>query len=127
MKTIHEAVAIKIQGCGEAVINTVVDKLAQIEIDKRISIVTMAFNKIEDLKKELKKIDRNDNITYIDGKKVESMTSKRFDEIEKMKQTIVETESKLKIALDKNTEEAYLNLSKLNGNSKNEDKSEDSK
>lgn len=112
-KTIQESVAEKISSCGETVFNTVVDKLSEIEISKRVEAITKAISKKDALEKELKKIEgKNDNIVYVDGEKKESMTEKRYNEIKKAKESLENFNKLLESALESNTQEAY---NKLNG------------
>ena len=69
-------------------INKVIDKVVEVEVSKRVDTITKAISKLDTLEKEFKKINRNDSVSYINGEKVESMTDKRFQEIQKAKQVI---------------------------------------
>ena len=129
-KTIQEAVAEKIVGCGSTVMETVVSKIAQIEIDKRIELITKSVAKVESLNKDLTKIERNDIVTYTDSVKSESMSKDRYEQIQKLKQTIGELEKDITDCLENNSQDSYNKLSdkmkKLDGGNK-ETSSDDSK
>jgi len=119
-------VAEKINGCGETVVNTVVDKLAEIEINRRVDIIQKAISKQDTLVKELSKINgKCDNVFYDkDGVKQESMTEKRFNEIKKSKESIDSFEKALQSALELNTNESYNKLNGLLGGNKTEGSTE---
>lgn len=130
-KTVQETVAEKIAASGPDVLNIVVDKLAEIEISKRVEAVTKGISKQDQLEKELKKIDgKNDVITYVDGKEVQSMSKNRFEEIKKAKEKLDGLTKAMDSALSSNTVEAYAKLNetlnKLNnaGGSKTESSGE---
>lgn len=110
-KTIQETVAEKIAGSGPDVLNIVVDKLAEIEISKRVEAITKGISKQDQLEKELKKIDgKNDVITYVEGKEVQSMSKNRFEEIKKAKEKLDGLTKAMDAALSGNTAEAYTKL-----------------
>jgi biopolymer transport protein ExbB/TolQ len=110
-KTIQETVAEKIAGSGPDVLNIVVDKLAEIEISKRVEAITKSISKQDQLEKELKKIDaKNDVITYVEGKEVQSMSKTRFEEIKKAKEKLDGLTKAMDTALSSNTAEAYTKL-----------------
>lgn len=116
---IHEQVAEKIANSGEEVQNTVINKLAEIEISKRVDTLTKAVTKLDGLEKDLKKIDgKNDVITYATGGvKQESMSEKRFKEIEQAKKNVSNLENAINLALEKNDDESYKKLNgQLGGN-----------
>lgn len=117
---IKEKVAQKISMCGPTVQSTVVDKLAEIEINKRIDIIIRAVAKQESLQKELHKIDRKcDNISYDkDGVKSESMTEKRFNDIKKAKENLDNFNKVLNSCLESNKSEDYAKLNGLIGGNK---------
>jgi hypothetical protein len=116
----------KINSCGETVINIVVDKLAEIEINKRVSIIQQAISKQELLQKELAKINgKCDSIFYDkDGVKQESMSEKRFNDIKKSKDSLDLLEKVLNSALETNTQESYNKLNGLLGGNKQESSAE---
>jgi hypothetical protein len=119
-------VAEKINGCRETVINTVVDKLAEIEINKRVLIIQQAIAKQELLQKELAKINgKCDSVFYDkDGIKHESMSEKRFNDIKKSKESLELLEKVLNSALETNTQESYNKLNGLLGGNKQEGSAE---
>lgn len=109
--TIQEAVAQKIAGSGETVKNTVVDILANGEINKRVDSITKAISKIDLLEKEYKKINKSDITTYVNNAPVESMSQNRFNDIKKSKDKFDNLTNAFNIALETNTQEAYDKLS----------------
>jgi hypothetical protein len=80
-------VAEKIASSGGIVLDSVVERLAEVEIQKRISAIQLAVSKLDSLNKEFAKINgKCDSVHYDkDGIKVESMSEKRFNEIKKTK------------------------------------------
>lgn len=119
MSTILEKVAEKINGSSDVIVNTVVEKLANVEINKRSQAIEAAVSKISQAEKDFKKIDgKNDNISYVDGKRVESMSEKRYNEIAKVAQNIKSLKEALNQALTTNSQESYNKLNGLLGNNK---------
>ena len=111
MTTIQEKVAEKISTSGTLVVDTVINALAQIEIDRRVDIITKAIGKQDSLKKEFDKINRDDLNTYVDRKPVTAMSDARFKEIKKAEETIEKVNKALDKALNENTTESYNKLS----------------
>ena len=109
-KTIQEAVAEKITQRGENVANTVIEKLAEVEISKRVDDITKAVQKQEQLEKDLKKINKNDVVTYIEGTPAEVMSKNRFEEIKKGKEKIDKLTKAIDFALTQNSFDAYNKL-----------------
>jgi len=109
-KTIQEAVAEKITQSGENVANTVIEKLAEVEISKRVDAITKAVQKQEQLEKDLKKINKNDVVTYIEGTPTEVMSKNRFEEIKKSKEKIDKLTKAIDFALNQNSFDAYNKL-----------------
>lgn len=109
-KTIQEAVAEKIAKSGESVANIVVDKLADLEINKRVDAITKAVNKQEQLEKDFKKINKNDVFTYTEGHPIEAMSKNRFDEIKKLKEKMDKLTKAIDFALTQNSLDAYSKL-----------------
>lgn len=109
-KTIQEAVAEKITQSGENVANTVIEKLAEVEISKRVDAITKAIQKQEQLEKDLKKINKNDVVTYVEGTPTEVMSKNRFEEIKKGKEKIEKLTKAIDFALTQNSFDAYNKL-----------------
>lgn len=110
-KTIQESVADKISASGPDVQNIVVDKLAEIEISKRVESITKAISKQDQLEKEFKKIDgKNDIISYAAGVEVQAMSKNRFEEIKKAKEKLDGLTKVIDAALSSNSSEAYVKL-----------------
>jgi len=118
-KTIQEVVAEKISACGQTVIDTVVEKLAEVEISKRVEIITKAISSQDQLRNNLKRIDRNDIITYVGGEQVESMSKARYDEIKKAKEVVEKLTKAIDAALTENTTDTYNKLNDLLKNAGN--------
>lgn len=110
-KTIQEAVAEKITQGGESVANTVIEKLAELEITTRVDAITKAIQNQTQREKDLKKINKNDVITYIEGKPTEVMSKNRFEEIKKSKDKIAKLAKAIDVALTQNSFDAYKQLS----------------
>lgn len=110
-KTIQEAVAEKIKLSGENVANIVIEKLAEVEITKRVTAITSAVQKQDELEKNLKKINKNDVVTYVDGLPTEVMSKNRFEEIKKAKEKAEKLTKAIYFALTENTADAYNKLS----------------
>lgn len=110
-KTIQQSVAEKISLSGKNVAEIVIDKLAEIEIHKRVDIITEAINKQDQIEKDFNKINKNDNITYVDNKPVESMSKNRYEEIKKIREQKERLVAQINDALEKNTTEDYNKLS----------------
>lgn len=109
-KTIQEAVAEKITQSGANVANTVIEKLAEVEISKRVDAITKAVQKQEQLEKDLKKINKNDVVTYIEGTPTEVMSKNRFEEIKKGKEKIGKLTKAIDFTLTQNSFDAYNKL-----------------
>lgn len=110
MKTIQEAVAEKIATSGDRVTAIVIDDLAYVEISKRVNAITNAIGQADKIKKEWDKINKNDLITFVDGRSVEAMSKNRFDDIRKAKEKFESINSATNAALETNTTEAYNKL-----------------
>lgn len=113
MKTVQEAVAERIASAGPSVFDGVVDILADSVIKKRKDIVVQAVGTLDKLEKEHAKINRNDNVTFVDGQRHESMTEKRFNEIKKSKERMDRLSAAISKALETNATDDYTKLEKL--------------
>jgi len=110
-KTIQEAVAEKIAFSNETIANTVIDKLADIEISRRVEILTRAIQKQEPLNKEFKKIDGKEDVTtYVGGVEVKAMSKERYEAIQKAKENIEKLQKAIDVALTENTADSYNKL-----------------
>jgi len=113
-KTIQEAVAEKIANSNETVANTVIDKLAEIEISRRVEILTRAIQKQEPLNKEFKKIEGKDDITtYVGGAEVKAMSKERYEAIQKAKENVEKLQKAIDVALTENTADSYNKLDEI--------------
>jgi len=133
-RTIQEVVLTKISESGENVFNNVVNKFVDIEINSRVDLIMSGCKKQDELEKMIKKISKNDVITYIDGQAVEVMSQARYDEIKKQKEKLNRLVSCLYEALNKNSSETYKVLQEViqklgddNGNKKQGDTNSESK
>jgi len=130
-KTIQEAVAEKITKSGEDVANVVIDKLAEVEVSKRVDLVLKSVQKLEQIEKDFKKIDKNDVTTYVGGAPQEAMSKARFDEIKKGKEKIAKLSNAIDAALTGNNVDSYNKLAETlkkldnaNSGSKSEESSD---
>lgn len=133
-KTIQEVVLTKISESDENVFNNVVNKFVDIEINSRVDLIMSGCKKQDELEKMIKKISKNDVITYIDGQAVEVMSQARYDEIKKQKEKLNRLVFCLNEALNKNSSETYKVLQEViqklgddNGNKKQGDTNSESK
>ena len=113
MATIQEEVAKKISESGNTVKTTVIDALAQVEINRRVDLITKAINKQDILKKEFDKINRDDIVTYVDRKPVSAMSDARFKEIKKADEGLDKLSKAIDKALQENTTDSYNKLAEL--------------
>lgn len=95
---------------SQAVEDRVVEVLVEEEMGKRTQVVVNAVNSINKQKKELNKINRNDVLTYVDGKEVTAMSKQRYDDIKKATEKLEKTESLLAKALENNNADDYGKL-----------------
>ncbi len=113
MSTIQEEVAKKIIGSGTTVKEIVVDTLAQIEINRRVELITKGISKQDTLKKEFDKINRDDITTYIKDVPTSAMSDARFKEIKKAEEGLEKLTKAIDKALEDNTADAYNKLGEL--------------
>jgi hypothetical protein len=111
---ILEKVSEKVSISGTKVAETVIENLAKIEIDRRVNIITQAVNRLENLEKEYKKIAGKCDTAYYDkdGNKIETMSEKRHNDIQKAKQLVEDFTKTFNKCLEENKQEDY---NKLNG------------
>lgn len=110
---ILEKVAAKIDGSKTHIVNAVVDRLAEVELNKRITLIQESVSRLDSLEKELRKLDRADNITYIGGVKTESYSKVKYEEVQKSKEKITNLRNSLDKALEENTQETYTKLQEV--------------
>lgn len=113
-KTIQEVIAERITKSGEYVTNLVAERLAQVEISKRVDTVIDALKKHDQLTLSLNKVSRNDIFTYVNGLQVEAMSKDRFEEIKKTKEKLERLTKLIDTALNQNTSDAYDKLAGFN-------------
>lgn len=113
MKTVYTEVATKIAGCGPLVKDTVVSKVAEVEITRRTNIILTALEINDSLEKELKKVNREDIVTYEAGVEKKTMSKNRFEEINKLKDSLGELDKAVTTALNDNTDDSYQKLASL--------------
>ena len=108
---INEIVAEKIAKSGPTVLDAVVTKLAEVEINKRIEIVTEANGRLGSLQKNLKKVNNPDNTTYnAEMQEVKGYSAGRMKEINDNNNAIKEVETLLNACLEKNLADDYEKL-----------------
>ncbi len=114
IKTIQEKVAESIQGSKESIVSTIVDKLAEIEIEKRIKIITDAVNKQTAMINEFKKSHRPDIAEGLGiNREVISpatYSKSKLDVIQKDKEKLANLTKALENCLETNTPESYVKL-----------------
>ncbi len=111
--TIHEEVAKRVAGFGPKVQDIVIDKLVDVEVERRVLLVTQGVNRLENLRKDFNKINRDDLKSYTGGVAVSSMSEKRFQEIGKAKENLDRLEKQLDKTLTENTPDSYNKLSEI--------------
>ena len=111
---ILEKVSEKVATAGTNVADAVINNLANIEINRRVDIITKAVARLENLEKEFKKIEDKCDSVYYDksGNKIETMSEKRHNEIQKAKQFLDDFTKTFNKCLEDNKSEDY---NKLNG------------
>lgn len=92
------------------VTNLVVDKLADLEIQKRVETLIKAVGTSKVLKAELQKIDRDDLTAYEGGIKKTSMSENRYKEIKSLKEKIDQFQAAFNKVLETNDPEDYKKL-----------------
>lgn len=116
--TVQEKVAEKISQCGDHVQHTIIDALATIEINKRVTIAQAAHKAIGSARSELNKIGRPELKTFDrDGKITEVFSEQRFNDLKKKRKALGELEAAFDKALNDNTADAYDKLNQLSSNS----------
>lgn len=113
MPDIKTKVAEKLATSGPTVLNTIVDALVQSEINSRVETANKGLKALENLEKELAKINKPDNIYWQGDTKIEAMTDSRRQSISKSKEKIANLTKALDTALETNTEESYKKLSEV--------------
>lgn len=108
--TIQEKIAAQIAGSNEVIANAVVEKMAAVEISKRIEILHKGIEKQDSLKKELNKINRDDITEYVAGEPTTKMSEARFKEIKKLKESLEKLTKAIDTALVTNTSENYTKI-----------------
>jgi hypothetical protein len=100
--TIQEKVAQGIANLGPQVESTVVDMLVDKELQRRTPPIVQGLDKLGELDGELKKADKPDDRTFNkDGSvKDESYSSKKIEEIKKIKERIQKLTNAINKALD---------------------------
>lgn len=111
--TIQEQVAAKISTSGESVKEIVIESLAQVEINRRVALITSGIQKQDTLEKELKKLDRDDVKTYVGGNPVTAMSDKRFEDVKKAKEGLEKLTKAIDKALADNSADSYNKLSEI--------------
>lgn len=125
MTTVQDKVAEKIAQSGPVVMDRVVSLIADKEIKSRVDAVTQAVATVDNLQKDLVKINKNDTVNYsADGSKVEMMSEKRYNEIKKAKERISKLEAAISKALETNNADDFIKLSKAINAKPSDDKNE---
>jgi hypothetical protein len=115
-KTIHSAVAEQIKDSGQRVVTIVVDKLVQVEIEKRTEALLKGLAKVTTAKNDLKKLDKPDIKQHFpDGeggflKPVEGYSEDLMKKVNGAKEALAKLEKILDTALEKNDGDSYGKL-----------------
>lgn len=110
---IQELVAEQLLKNKTRVPDAVVQRLVDVEINRRVDTLSKALNKQESLAGEIKKIDQPDQSTFdTAGVETKSFSAKRFNELKKLKGDLAEIEKLTDEAMEQNTTEAYNKLEK---------------
>ena len=117
VRRIREAVASSITDRGPEVLETVVSKLASLELRRRSDMIFEGLNIIEKLQKDLEGINKFDKV-FIDEStdppsKKEWKTLERVKAISNAKEKVTKVDNAISSALTNANEEAYTNLRKV--------------
>jgi len=123
--TVKEAVAEQVKKLGGNVLDIVAEKLAQIEIDRRVAAVVSAVNLQEQMEKSLQKLDKPDTVTYVAEVKHEAYSSNRFEEVKKLREKLDKLKQLIETALQTYEADSYTKLAEFvakesGGNSKSQ-------
>ncbi len=111
---IGEKVATRLSGSGQEVQDTLVNSMAQAEINRRIDLASQAYKSLEKLEKDLSKVDRPDNKSYdTAGKEILTMSENRYKEIQGLKSKIENLEKTLESCINDSRAEDYKKLEEL--------------
>lgn len=97
---------------GDQVKETVINTLVEIEINRRVELVTKVIKTIDNFEKDLKKLSNPDDVRYqSDGiTKIECFTKERIDNRTKTTEKLEKLTNKLNQALNTNTEQSFKEL-----------------
>lgn len=112
-KSINVAVAEKLSAAGSIVLNSVIDRIAEVEIKRRADALLKAVEAAERLQRDLNKVNRPDQVVYSTDRKPvsEGYSKARLDEIEKLTQKLAKIDKAVaKATADKPDYTDLLNL-----------------
>lgn len=116
--SIHHKVAEAVKNSGSFVEETLIESLAQAEINKRVQIAQTGLKAIGSLKAEINKLNRPDSKTFdAAGNVTEMFSEKQFKDLKQKKEQLTRLEKAFEAALNESTGEAYGELDKLSKNS----------
>jgi hypothetical protein len=107
---IKDLISVNINNTTDIVTNNIVDKFVNAEIEKRTSLAITAYEKLEKLQTEFKKLKPDIVNVSEDGVETVSYSKNKWDEKKKTEQQISNLKVAINNALNKNE---YEKLSKL--------------
>lgn len=119
MQKLTDKVLEKIANSSTYIQDTVVNRLADVELEKRIKLIQECVSRLDSLNKDQKKLERNDLIIYVSGQKQESMSKLQYENANKNREKITNLMNALNKALESNIQEDYTKLQELYAKSNN--------
>ena len=116
IKDIRTAVTDRLKGSGEHVQQILMDKFTADEVDRRVGLILLAYNKLEGFENDLRKI-RPDNVSYdLEGTETSSGYSKaNIDKIKSCRKNIDQLTKLIENCLNTPTPESFDVLKKQIG------------
>lgn len=102
-KSINQAVAEQVEKLGSAkVVESVVEKLVNVELTKRADALAAAIKLAEDTLREQRKASKPDQVSIAaDGQKTETFSAKAFEAKKKLDEKLVKIENVVNNATEK--------------------------
>ncbi len=109
--SIKEAIVLAIKGSSEQIVKSVIEELADVEIQVRKNLVIKAMNKLDELEKEGKKL-KPDNISYNEDGTIATSTWTKgaLDAVKKNRESIAKIENSIEKALSQNDYEGLKSI-----------------
>lgn len=101
--SILDAIKTLVDGSGPEVRERVIAGFAEEKKAARVKTLSSAVTKLMELRSSFQKLNKADQISYDgSGKKIETMSAAKFDEIKKARESIERIEKAINLAVDKN-------------------------